>query len=1338
MKLKVPGLILSLLFSICTGLQAQQLYSGRNTFIAQADVYKDKIPLLVCAPEQLLSILPSRVDNSGNKYFPDIQKQQLATCQQFSGIYNAFSYEINRLRDVSANAPSTIYPPSYTYNLLNSSTIYGVSFYYSFDVLKTQGHPDLYHFGALEDETGLFWMSGYNHYLNAMQNRLHEVYRIPVNTVEGNRMMKNWLAHHLNNESTGGVAVFGCSNDGTVFIPSGQYEAGKIVLLKFGRAATHGLTITGYDDQVGYDINHDGIISDTLDINNDGIVDLKDWEKGAYIVANSYGADWGNNGFLYILYSAMAYNYSEGGVWNESCYVLEPYKEFQPKLSLKITLQHNLRNQLKIMAGISSDTSSADPEHIIDFINFRYNGGPHPMKGIESLPEPDIIEMGLDISPLLSYTEADKPCKIFLQISEMDPDGVGNGSILSYSVIDYTRIGKEFACKQSNVKLIDNGLTSLAVTIQPKYQKPKINPSNLNFTGNVPQQFQLEASGGEAPYSWTMPVNYICKHVNAELSSETGPELQLLNSEIPQNSVALPFKFPFCGGEYDTIYVNHTGFVAFESSEMPYNYTTDGENVLSSIKCIGAAHHELIINANYHRCWVKTNDSICEIQWKFEFTYLGKTSQIHCGLRLFQKGTFEIIYDTLPDVKSYPLAWGYSDGTDSKEFLSTIYNLSDYSKKAMQYYPDYVNDKLSISETGLLTLRKQDKSPQNDFLIRVTDKNLVSSDQNFILHQGTEIIDRANTGPNGIFEYNETCSIDCIIWNNTDNTLINPVLSINIDSTLVAIADTMLQLVSIGPGDSLCLMKVFSFKLKNKPPDRSFFRYTLLLVTKELSTSKNTEIYLGRPILKQKGFIINDCDDRALQPGEISACSLQLMNEGSIITQGLQCEIESDNPLLRVIPSEMIEISDISAGSQRELKFFLQADKSTEFGTECNLLIKLNNNNALDTTFIIHLELNRRPVFIINISPNSHTADSLIYHLNKKGINTTVTKSFPTLNDLEGVPAIFVTAGFENDPKITSYESDLLLKYMDRGGKLYFESRPANWLPQMRLPVMENLGAGIIKEPIFTIDSLLSNRNVFSDGKLDLITNSLKYSLVKAVPDNTAISFLFSASSPSCAVQWGNQTDSSNTIGSFVAFGQLKDRNDMNLKEQLADKYIEQFELYSGNLNPLFHTFTNLICIDQPVSFKDDSFDNIVFRNWHFPGGDPEYSDEADPSVTYKNSGVFDVRLTISDGFDTLSLNRKGYIEVMNCIWNSENEDGEIRVFPNPSSGIYSLILPDSYLLNHLQMEIYDMNGHKIYSEEVPNASKSLLIDLGEYPAGIYLLTITRNSGHFIYKLVKH
>ena len=47
----------------------------------------------------------------------------------------------------------------------------------------------------------------------------------------------------------------------------------------------HALTVIGYDDEIGVDLNNDGEITNDIDINGDDVVDMGDWEMGALILA---------------------------------------------------------------------------------------------------------------------------------------------------------------------------------------------------------------------------------------------------------------------------------------------------------------------------------------------------------------------------------------------------------------------------------------------------------------------------------------------------------------------------------------------------------------------------------------------------------------------------------------------------------------------------------------------------------------------------------------------------------------------------------------------------------------------------------------------------------------------------------------------------------------------------------------------------------------------------------------------------------------------------------------------------------------------------------------------
>lgn len=64
------------------------------------------------------------------------------------------------------------------------------------------------------------------------------------------------------------------------------------------------------------------------------------------------------------------------------------------------------------------------------------------------------------------------------------------------------------------------------------------------------------------------------------------------------------------------------------------------------------------------------------------------------------------------------------------------------------------------------------------------------------------------------------------------------------------------------------------------------------------------------------------------------------------------------------------------------------------------------------------------------------------------------------------------------------------------------------------------------------------------------------------------------------------------------------------------------------------------------VHFVNYSTGSNLTYQWSFPGGDPETSTLENPVVRYFNEGSYDVSLTVSDGTDTHTYLREGYVNV--------------------------------------------------------------------------------------------
>ncbi|HTX88051.1 MAG TPA: hypothetical protein VMC08_03605, partial [Bacteroidales bacterium] len=667
MKKQIPGILVILFFTLhATGQQKPVTENGGyypRTMRLYDSVQATRIPPLKILPGQLKSTLPPYVNNAENQYFPGIFDQHMFfTCQQYAGVSYPFAYEINRLRNAPGNTDGNRYPAHYTWTFMNDGDQYkGVSYFYSWEVIREQGIPDLADFGpdTMAGNTG--WMTGYDKYYRGMHNRLRQVFSIPVNTEEGLLTLKNWLYDHLDGSPAGGVACYSASAGFTAqsmkIIPAGLPEEGKNLLIAFYPDATHGMTIVGYNDSVRYDLNGDGRFTNDLDINGDGIVDLKDHEIGAYLIANSYGSWWGDQGFFYAMYRALALDYDNGsgnwipdyGVWNHCVYVLEPDSDYEPLLTAKVNLDYNYRDRIRIRAGISTDTAQQIPQHVGEFPVFAFQGGPYPMTGFDS--SGSRLEFGLDLTPLLSYAEPGKLSRLFLTVEERDSDNSGHGTLNNLSFLDYSGATKEFVCPRTGIPVVNNGTTFASATGTVNFDKVQVQTASLPaFSPGQAYDFTLQASGGTPPYSWSLVTPVTKMQTDSAFPAGSGQVLHPFSLYIPYAKVALPFSFPFNGMKYDTLWVNAYGFISFDPQMLPYPYTTDEEGMIRSNKVISPAFNiNFSVDPQATRIWAATSPSAVTIRWKLPLTGYENFSENNFALRLHPDGTFEFLYGPMTD-----------------------------------------------------------------------------------------------------------------------------------------------------------------------------------------------------------------------------------------------------------------------------------------------------------------------------------------------------------------------------------------------------------------------------------------------------------------------------------------------------------------------------------------------------------------------------------------------------------------------------------------------------------------------------------------------------------------
>jgi len=386
------------------------------------------IPELKPSNNYKFKTLPSWTDNSANMYFRPVISQIGGSCAQVSGIGYNFTYELCFRRNLPANSTLNQYPPHYTFNFLNDGNNNNGSSYFSgWDIIKSSGCPNVADYGTVTSPN-IRWMNGYQKYYNGMQNKITDYFKIYVGNPEGLNLLKNYLHNHLEGASVGGLVNFsaGVSSYTIRALPPNTHQGGLAVIIKFGTEVDHAMTFVGYDDSIRYDFNNDGKYTNNTDINGDGIVDMKDWEIGGLLIANSWGTSWGFQGKCYMMYKLLAEPVYNGGIWENTVYGIHVRKEYTPLLACKIVLKHNSRKQIRITAGSSPDVNATQASYLLSFPLFKNQGGDFYMQG-GTTDDDKTLEFGLDITPLLSNLQNNQPSKFFLYVDEDDPNGSGQG-----------------------------------------------------------------------------------------------------------------------------------------------------------------------------------------------------------------------------------------------------------------------------------------------------------------------------------------------------------------------------------------------------------------------------------------------------------------------------------------------------------------------------------------------------------------------------------------------------------------------------------------------------------------------------------------------------------------------------------------------------------------------------------------------------------------------------------------------------------------------------------------------------------------------------------------------
>ncbi len=250
--------------------------------------------------------LPSSVDNSQSIYFPEIGNQgQIGSCGAWAQAYYQFTYEMNRLQGI-ATTPENAFSPKWLYNIYSGAWDFGSVSEELFQVMAWQGLAPMSLVPYDDDYKS--WMPTEEIWSTAIKYKVKSYQYFDELGLKDTRITSaddsdlDAIKTALSNGEVLTYSTF-ISSWKTNMIRTNpmapenyKYEGQEIITAQDSYEGSHRMALVGYNDNIWTDINRN--------------FQVDDGEMGAFKVANSWGYDYGNDGFMWIAYDALNEGYS--------------------------------------------------------------------------------------------------------------------------------------------------------------------------------------------------------------------------------------------------------------------------------------------------------------------------------------------------------------------------------------------------------------------------------------------------------------------------------------------------------------------------------------------------------------------------------------------------------------------------------------------------------------------------------------------------------------------------------------------------------------------------------------------------------------------------------------------------------------------------------------------------------------------------------------------------------------------------------------------------------------------------------------------------------------------
>jgi hypothetical protein len=630
------------------------------------------------------------------------------------------------------------------------------------------------------------------------------------------------------------------------------------------------------------------------------------------------------------MYKCLADDIGSGGIWNHRVSIQYVKQNYQPLLTMKIQLNHNSRNKIKVTAGVSLNSADTKPQYVLDFPIFNFQGGDYFMQG-DTIEAAKTIEFGLDVSPLLNYVQPGQNAKYFLQVAEADPSGLYSGQINSFSLIDYTSGTVQVDCPSTNVVLTNNDTTRLSIQRIVNFNKVNIITDSLpEATINEPYSLQLNAASGTTPYHWDFLYDFTTTYGTGVFPAITTQTLVANSAGYAVQN--LGFDFPFYNQKFNKLYISPDGYIKFDNQLYNWPYLIDKVVLFKSTKIIAPFFTDLSF-AGSDNFWYEGNNQYAIFRWKAYVT--GQSGSIvNVAVKLYPSGKIEMYYDNIsvPTSTSFISAVTRGDNTNYQftNFSGKLF--TNTTTKVITLTPPPIPWGMNISENGLFYGTPVEECNNVPVPIKVTDNNFIIDKKtlNFTT-KGVVATYKVAAGIDSIINAGENVLLSVALKNIGGTIIPNAQMKLSTSDNFIMLVDSTENAGNLAPDDSVIFLNAFSFDVDTNVNDNHIIPFNLMVFNATDTFNISINLPVRSLILELGAITIADGNNNIIEPNETASLIVEIKNIGGATAYNVNA-ILSTNDAYTTVSSDSANISSITGSNSSNAFFIVHVNNSVPDG----------------------------------------------------------------------------------------------------------------------------------------------------------------------------------------------------------------------------------------------------------------------------------------------------------------------------------------------------------------------------------------------------------------------